>query len=130
MSWFDDTGMHRPHWNLVQAFTLRGKKNIWERRIVPLWLTAKRVLHAPFAVIEPASRIWRSFCDQTKQVRNRALQPDRGGMMARDRRKFPLRTGKCVERDGIGDFIEQGQMDAIRFTPECGERCVGRTEAQ
>jgi hypothetical protein len=78
----------------------------------------QREAGVPASVVEPGALVRRAFGDQSEQVVDGPLEPQRRRMMPGDRGKLPFGTGQADHRDVAALVIEQRQMDRGGFAPE------------
>ena len=126
MARLDDPGVDRPHWDLMQALTLRRQEGV-RRRCGGRRCTPKGTADRPAPVIEPWTRIERAIGGEAGQIEQRALESDRRRVARANRGEAARGTGQLQQRDGWSTRV-RGHARHARRTPEREQRPLAARE--
>ena len=118
----DNSGMHRAHRNLMQAFALRRQE------CIRFWLprgcaVPQRMAHVPESEIEPSARIRRADSIVAIQIADGAFETNRRRMARADAWIGPVLADVAQHADVAGSFIQQRHVHGRGVAPQA-EHCA------
>ncbi len=123
MSRLDDARMHWPDRDLVQALAL-DREELIGRRLLRRPIFTERLRDTPEPEIEPGSFIGRIRRLQSKQILDRAFEPDGGRMTRSDTRVLSSLAGVGEDSDVVRRFIEQRHVNIRSVAPQAEQRAL------
>ena len=120
MSGLDDPRMHGADRDLVQRLAFHGQEAVNGRAGVGAAVRSERMSYAPYAMVQPGSRVGETHGLEAIEIADGALQPDRRRMQLAHRRKNRLLDGE--HEDLRSPLIEQRHMHGVLIPPKTEQR--------
>jgi hypothetical protein len=122
MSRFDDAGMHRADWDLMEGRPLRRQKGMARTRGFARRVVAQRILDSPVAVIQPRPRIGMAGRGDPIKIVNYSLESQGWRMRGSQCRKPPIVHSQAEHRYVADGLRSDSYVDGFAIAPLADQR--------